>query len=157
MHGESQANRLASLMQKHQNIPAYELALPLVTVQSSALDSINTDDILMLKQKRFECILLNNDTIVAETILIKEHNRYVMEVMALHKRKLGKTQRKAHEILKLSFGKVYSRSLEIGQKIELAQIDLYSVILLHINKKIAEASLIEVDGEIALKIDKVIK
>jgi len=75
MHGESQANRLASLMQKHHTVPSYELALPLVTVRSSSLDTLKVDDVLLVKQKKLECILLNNDIIYAEIILTKETNR----------------------------------------------------------------------------------
>jgi hypothetical protein len=157
MHGESQANRLASLMQKHHTVPSYELVLPLVTVRSSSLDTLKVDDVLLVKQKKLECILLNNDIIYAEIILVKESNRYVMKVVALPKRKVSKTRRKAHEVLKLSFGEVHSRILEVGHTIELAQIDLQKVTLLRKNKKIAEASLINSDGEIALQIDKVIE
>jgi ribosomal protein L17 len=157
MHGESQATRLASLMQKHHTLPSYELALPLVTVLSSRLDSLKIEDILLLKQKRFTCILINNDTIFAEMILAKEHNRYVMKVVDLAKRKMPKTRRKLHDVLKLSFGNVYCSALQIGEVIEVSHIDLLRVQLVRKNKNIAEAFLLNVDGELALQIDKVIE
>ena len=156
MHGETQANRLASLMQNHKSVPSYELSLPLVTVRSSSLASLKAEEVLLIKQKKLECILLNNDTIVADVIVEKSQNRYVLKVRSLHKRKLPETQRKAHEVLKLSFGEVQSRILEVGHTIELTQIDLHKVILMRKNKIIAEASLITVDEEIAVQIDKVI-
>ena len=120
MHGKSQANHLASLMQKHHCVSSYELTLPFVTVKSLSLDRLKVDDILLLRQKIFKCILLKNNTIVAEMMLLKKNNRYVLSVVTLVKRKISKTRRKSYEVLKLSLGEVYSRILEVDHTIELS-------------------------------------
>jgi len=157
MHGESQANRLASLMQKHQSLPSYELALPLVTVPSSNLDNLEVDDVLLLGLEVFECILLNNDILYANVIPVHEKRRVMMKVLDIVNRKVSKTQRKEHEVLKLSFGTVQSRSVEVGHTIDVSQMDLETVSLMRKKKKIATASLVNVDGKMAVKIGKVEK
>ena len=157
MHGETQANRLASLMQKHKSLPSYELALPLVTVQSSSLDNLEVDDVLLLRLEVFECILLNNDILYANVIPVHEKRRVMIKVLDMVNRKVLKTQRKEHEVLKLSFGTVQSRILEAGHMIDVSHMDLETVSLMRKKKKIATASLVNVDGKIAVKIDKVEK
>lgn len=154
MHKETQANRLASLMQKHKSLPSYELALPLVTVRSSSLDNLEVDDVLLLRLEVFECILLNNDILYANVIPVHEKRRVMIKVLDMIHRKVSKTQRKEHEVLKLSFGTVHSRSLEVGHRIDVSQMDLEKVFLMRKEKQIATASLINVDGKMAVKIDK---
>ena len=157
MHGETQANRLASLMQKHKSLPSYELALPLVTVQSSSLDNLEVDDVLLLRLDVFECILLNNDILYANVIPVHEKRRVMIKVLDMVNRKVSKTQRKEHEVLKLSFGTVQSRILEVGHTIDVSQMDLETVSLMRKEKQIATASLVNVDGKMAVKVDKVEK
>ena len=157
MHGETQANRLASLMQKHKSLPSYELALPLVTVQSSSLDNLEVDDVLLLRLDVFECILLNNDILYANVIPVHEKRRVMIKVLDMVNRKVLKTQRKEHEVLKLSFGTVQSRILEVGHTVDVSQMDLETVSLMRKKKKIATASLVNVDGKMAVQIDKVEK
>ena len=157
MHGETQANRLASLMQKHKSLPSYELALPLVTVQSSSLDNLEVDDILLLRLDVFECILLNNDILYANVIPVHEKRRVMIKVLDMVNRKVSKTQRKEHEVLKLSFGTVQSRILEVGHTVDVSHMDLETVSLMRKKKKIATASLVNVDGKMAVQIDKVEK
>ena len=157
MHGETQANRLASLMQKHKSLPSYELALPLVTVQSSSLDNLEVDDVLLLRLDVFECILLNNDILYANVIPVHEKRRVMIKVLDMVNRKVLKTQRKEHEVLKLSFGTVQSRILEVGHTVDVSQMDLETVFLMRKEKQIATASLVNVDGKMAVKVDKVEK
>jgi len=157
MHGETQANRLASLMQKHKSLPSYELALPLVTVLSSSLDNLEVDDVLLLRLDVFECILLNDDILYANVIPVHEKRRVMIKVLDMVNRKVSKTQRKEHEVLKLSFGTVQSRILEVGHTVDVSHMDLETVSLMRKKKKIATASLVNVDGKMAVKIDKVEK
>ena len=157
MHGENQANRLASLIKKHHSVPTYELALPLVLVKSSRLDALKKDDILLLKQKHLEYILLNNDTILAKATPMVVAHRYIIRITALVQSKLAKSQKHTHEVLKLSCGELCSRIIEVGHTIELAGIEMQSVTLVRKGKEIAKASLHNVHGEIAVQIDKVIQ
>jgi len=157
MHRETQANRLASLVQKYKSLPDYELALPLVVVQSSSLDNLEVDDVLLLRLDAFECVLLKNDILYAKVIPVHKKRRVVMRVLDMANKKVSKTERKEHEVLKLSFGTVQSRILEAGDTVDLSQMDLETVSLMRKKRKIATASLVNVDGKIAVQVDKVEK
>ena len=157
MHGETQANRLSELMQRKSHLPSYELALPLVTVRSSDLEKLALDDVLLLGLDSLECILLDNGTICANVILVKENNRHMIKIIKVYKVAVKPNDSKKYEIIKLSLGMVQSRTLILGHTIDIAQINLEHIALIHKDKKIATASLINNNGELAVKIDKVKK
>jgi len=157
MHGETQANRLSKLMQKKGHLPNYELALPLVTVRSSYLEKLVLGDVLLLRLKHLKCILLDNGTICANVILVKHNNRHAMKIVTSTETKLKPVNSKKYEEIKLLLGTVHSRTLTIGHMIDITQINLKRVALIAKDNKIATASLVNVDGEIAVKIDKVKK
>jgi hypothetical protein len=156
MNGKTQANRLSELMQKKGHLPSYELALPLVTVRSSSLKKLASEDVLLLGLKRLECVLIQEGRLCASVVLIKQNKRYVLEV--IEEKEVVKTyESKKYENIKLSFGIIQSRIISVGHTIDLAQINVKNVSLVLHEKKIATASLINVDGEIAVQIDKVEK
>lgn len=154
MHGETQANRLAQLIQKQGNLPHYELALPLVTVRSSSLKKLDVNSVLLLGLSDLECVLMDENLICATVILIKLPYGYAMQVLDVEKEPIVQHDNKKSEMIKLSFGKIQSRTLDIGHTINVSQVNLEKVTLVY-KEKIATASLINVDGEIAVKIDKV--
>jgi len=156
MNGETQANRLAQLMQKKGHLPSYELALPLVTVRSSSLKKLVSRDVLLLGLNSLECVLLDRDKICANVVLKKQNKRHVLEVIA-EKDGVIPYDSKKYEALRLSFGMIQSRVISVGHTIDITQINIEKVALLLKEKKIATASLINVDGEIAVQIDKVEK
>jgi len=157
MHGETQANRLAELMQRRGDLPNYELALHLVAVRSSSLKKLDVNDILLLGLNNLEYVLIDNGVICAMTVLIKHNNRYAIEVTDTVKNTIKQYESKKYEMIKLSFGEIQSRTLDVGHTIDMSQVDLEKVTLVRNEKKIATGTLINIDGEIAVKIDKVEK
>jgi hypothetical protein len=157
MNGETQANRLAQLMQKKGHLTSYELALPLVTVRSSSLKNLILGDILILGLNSLECVLLDSADICANVVLVKYNGRYSLKIVEMEKQTPMPNNSKKYETFKLSFGMIQSRTLSVGNMIDITQINLNEVDLLLKEKKIATASLINVDDEIAVKIDKVEK
>jgi len=153
MNGETQANRLAQLMQKKGSLPSYTLALPSVSVRSSSLKKLESGDILLLGLNSLECVLIDSDKVCASLVLTKQNNRHGMQIIEIEPIKTNDS--KKYENIKLIFGNVQSRTLTVGHMIDIAQICLDKVTLVSQEKKIATASLINVEGEIAVKIDKV--
>ena len=84
-------------------------------------------------------------------------NIHELEIVNLNVDTVCPLDSKKYDTLKLSFGTVQSKVLEVGETIDITHIDLGYVTLLSENKKLAEGSLINVDNEIAIKIEKVIK
>ena len=156
MNGKTQANRLSELMQKKGHLPTYELALPLVTVQSSSLKELSSEDVLLLGLNRLVCVLIKDNNVCANVVLKKQNKRHILEVIEVKDRAIPYDSKK-YEKLKLSFGMIQSRVISVGHTIDMAQINIKKVALLLKEKKIATASLINVDGEIAVQIDKVEK
>ena len=156
MNGKTQANRLSELMQKNGHLPSYELALPLVTVRSSSLKKLASEDVLLLGLCRLECVLIQDGIVCANVVLNKQNKRYVLEVVEENK-VIKHNDSKKYGNIKLSFGMIQSRVISVGHTIDLSQINVNNVSLVLNEKKIATASLINVDGEIAVKIDKVEK
>jgi len=157
MKGETQALHLARIMQKHKLYPEYELALPLVKVKKNNLKKLTPGDILLLGLDRLELILLLEECICAKVLISEAQNSFKIKIENLVDHTEISNDSKKYEILKCSFGMLQSRKLEVGHKIDIAQLDLEEVTLFTEGKKRAEAKLVKVDDEIAIQIIKVNK
>jgi hypothetical protein len=155
MKHETQALHLAKMMQKHTSYPTYELTLPLVTVRSNKLKKLSVDDILLIGIDTLEFLLVDGDTICANTRLKSMENTHGAEIVYLHKDTIRQVDSKKYKVLKISFGTVQSKALEIGSRIDITHVDLEKVTLVSEDKMIAEGSLVNVDEEIAIQIKKV--
>lgn len=157
MKSETQAFHLAKMMQDHTHYPKYELALPLVSIRSKNLKKLSLDDVLLLGLNVLEFVLMDAESMCANVVLKDMENIHELEIIHLDEDTVYPVDSKKYDTLKLSFGTVQSKVLEVGETIDITHIDLGYVTLLSENKKLAEGSLINVDNEIAIKIEKVIK
>ena len=157
MKGETQALHLAKMMKNYIHTVPYELALPLVTVRSSKLKKLSVKNILLLDLKVLEFILIEGDTICADLRLKNRDGSYVSEIIQLQQKTIPAYDSNKYETIKLSFGECQMKSLEVGNNLDLAQFDLEKIMLMRGDKKIAEGSLVNIDNEIAVKINKVIQ
>ena len=157
MKSETQAFHLAKMMQDHTHYPKYELALPLVSVRSKNLKKLSLDDVLLLGLNVLEFVLMDAESMCATVVLKDMENIHELEIIHLDEDTVYPVDSKKYDTLKLSFGTVQSKVLEVGETIDITHIDLVYETLLSENKKLAEGSLINVDNEIAIKIEKVIK
>ena len=155
MKHETQALHLAKMMQKHTSYPTYELTLPLVTVRSNKLKKLSVDDVLLIGFDRLEFLLLDGDTICANTRLKPMGNSRGSEIIHLTEDTIKQSDSKKYEIIKISFGTVQSKALELGSTIDITHVDLEKVSLVLDGKTIADGSLVNVDDEIAIQIKKV--
>jgi hypothetical protein len=100
---------------------------------------------------------MDGDKVCANVVLTKQNNRHGMQIIESAKETLKSTDSKKYENVKLIFGNIQSRTLTVGHMIDITQINLEKVTLVSQERKIATASLINVDSEIAVKIEKVEK
>ena len=152
---ETQALRLTQMVQKHAAHKSYELALPLVEVRNDKLKKLSVGDVFLLGLESLELILVDEEAIYARVILKKLRSNHYLELIEVKKEQVDKAKRKKFAKLRFSCGEVKIQTLKVGHNIEIAQIDLENVNLVLDNKYVAVGSLISVDDEIAVKIDKV--
>jgi len=155
MKHETQALHLAKMMQKHTCYPTYELTLPLVTVRSNKLKKLSVGDVLLTGFDRLEFLLLDGDTICANTQLKSMKNTHGAEIVYLSKDTIKQSDSKKYKTLKISFATVQSKALELGSTIDITHVDLGKVSLVSDGKTIADGSLVNVDDEMAIQIKKV--
>jgi hypothetical protein len=155
MKHETQALHLAEMMQKHVSYPTYELTLPLVKVRNNKLKKLNENDLLLTGIDRLELLLMNGNTIYATIRLRMMKNAHGTEIVHVAEDTIEQSDSKKYKILKISFGTVQSKALEIGSTIDITHVDLEKVTLVSEGKMIAEGSLVNVDEEIAIQIKKV--
>ena len=152
---ETQAVRLAKMVQRHGTHKSYLLALPLVTVQSDTLKKLSVGDVFLLGLESLELILIDKETIYARVVLKKLRSKHYLELIELKEEQSTSSKRKKHVNLCFSCGEVKIQTLKVGHTIEMTQVDLAHINVVLENKNIAVGSLISVDNEIAVKIDKV--
>lgn len=157
MKSETQAFGLFEMMQNHTCYLAYELVLPLVMVRSSKLKKLSVNDIVLTGFDTLEFLLIEGDTIRAHLVLKYIDDKYRIEIIDLAQEKCLSSESKRHANIKFSLGTVQIKTLEVGQGIDVAQLDMENINLVLENKNIAKCSLVCVDNEIAVKIDKVLE
>ena len=152
---ETQAVRLAKMVQKHGTHKSYELALPLVEFQSDKLKKLSEGDVFLLGLDSLGLILMYGETIYGRVALKKLRSKYYLELIELKEALVSSSNRKKFVNLRFSCGEVKIQTLKVGHTIEMAQVYLDKINLMLGNKQLAVGSLISVDDEIAVKIDKV--
>ena len=155
MKSETQALHLARMMQKHTRYPSYDLAFSPIMIRSKSLKKLSVDDVLLIGLDTLELVLVDGDTICANVRLKQTENIHVTEIVSLGKDTIKQTDSKKYKILKVSFGTVKSKALELGSKIDITHVDFKKVNLVSGGQMIAEGSLVNVDDEMAIQIKKV--
>ncbi len=157
MRGETQAIHLAKIMQKHKLYPEYELILPFVQVKKNSLKRLSSGDVLLVGLDCLKMALLEEGTVCANVVIDKSENSRKLRIIQLSSGMIKEADNKKYEIVKISFGIIQSRTLEIGHKIGLTSLNLKEITLVVEGKNIAKGSLVNVDEEIAVQIDEVRK
>jgi flagellar motor switch/type III secretory pathway protein FliN len=155
MKSETQAYHLAKMMLEQTRYPRYELSLPLVLVRSNKLKKLAVDDVLLLGLGVLEFVLMDGERSCAKLQLRQSENNHELEITDVPNEPVEQLDSKKYKILKLSFGTVQSKVLEVGHRVDITQLDLMKVTLVQEGKTIAEGSLANVDEEIAIQIKKV--
>jgi len=157
MKRETQAQRLAEMVQNQIQYPAYELALPLVEVRRSKLKKLSVGDVLLTGFDRFEFVLIEGKGVCARTVFGYAGNIPKIEIAEVFEEIVEYSDNKKYSILQCSFGIVKSKVLALKHVIDIAHIDLEQLTLSSEGKAIAQGILVNVDEEIAIQIKKVIR
>jgi flagellar motor switch protein FliM len=154
MKVKTQADRLEKLMQKHQIYDKYTLALPLIEVKSSTLQKLKEGDILLLGLKSLVLVLLEGSKVCADLLPLGIHGNN-FEVTAVQESYESIESSPKHQMLILALDEIQRKRLNVGEIIKIEDISFDEIEILVNDKKIAEGSLVNVDGKIALQINKV--
>jgi len=158
MKHENQALRLAQMMQNRVTaFPSYELALPLVEVGHSKLKKLSVDDVVLLGCDDLEFVLIENENICAQLAVKVIGESCCLEIISIDKQPIITSYSKKYQTIKISLGKLQSRKLDVGYRIDIIQSSLQDVTVIVEGNNYASGSLINVDEELAVKIDKVEK
>ena len=158
MKHENQALRLAQMMQNRVTVlPSYELALPLIKVGHSKLKKLSVDDVVLLGCDDLVFLLIENENICAQLALKVIGDSCCLEILNIDKQPIISNNSKKYQTIKISLGKLQSRKLDVGYRIDITQRSLQDVTLIVEGNTYASGSLINVDEELAVKIDKVEK
>ena len=155
MKAENQALKLEKLMQRHQRYPEYELCFSPVAVKKSALKKLTAGDLLLLGLERMEMLLLSKNDGCAKVVLSSYDKSMTIQIVEAIENTPESSDSKKYKKLKISFGSLQSRVLDVGHKVEITQIDTEEVKLYMEEKLLAKGRLVTVDDEIAVEIKEV--
>ena len=158
MEDNNQALRLAKMMQnKVKTYRSYELALPYVELGRSKLKKLSVGDVLLLGIDDLMFVLIENENICATVVLEMIDESCYLKIINSDEYTIKSTDSKKYQTLKISLGYLQSRKLDVGYRIDITQRSLQDVTLIVEGRTYASGSLINVDEELAVKIDKVEK
>ena len=156
MKDETQSLHLQKMMKKHKVNPEYTLVLPLMAVKKKSLKKLERGDVLLLGLERLELALMKDDLFCARVGVDSSAGSLKLEIISLDKADVNTNDSKKYEKLFCAFGKLQSRKLEVGHKVEISAKEMETVELFTGEKKLATASLVSVDSEIAIEIKEVV-
>ncbi len=157
MKGETQAIHLEKMMQKHKLYPEYELALSPIEVKKNSIKKLTKGEVFLLGLDSLNLILIEEGEICANAVIKKSENSSKLKIIQLKRSTIEQGDSKKYETIKISFGMIQVRKLEIGHTIGITSLNLQEVTLVVDDENIAKGSLVNVDEEIALQIDEVIR
>jgi len=156
MKAKMQSLHLQEMMQKHRRHPEYDLVLPTFLLKKKNFSAMKKNDVLLLGLAQLDLSLTQEGTFCAKVILDAQGETMKLKISSLKEESVDTNHSKKYENISCSFGKIQSRQIEVGHKVEISAVDLEHVSLTVEKKKVAEAVLVMVDEEIALKITEVI-
>lgn len=151
MKHKTQAVGLLHMVQAHSVYDTYTMALPLVWVSKKRFKALDAEDVVLLGLDRFKGVLVKDGMLCADAIL-GVHGLQITQVM---QEALDLGEGKKHIAMMFVCATVKLNRLEAGQIIEVADLELVDVIAK--GKTIAKGSLVCVNNEIAVKINKVLR
>ena len=157
MKAKMQSLHLQQMMQKHKRHPEYDLALSPFHLKKKDISALKEDDVLLLGLDNLALCLYKEGTFCANVALDHAEERVKVEIKSLEELSGKVPSSKKYENILATFGKIQSRQMEAGHKIEISMLELQEVTLTVNSKKVAKAALVAVDEEIALKITEVYK
>ncbi len=157
MKGETQAIHLEKMMQKHKLYPEYELALSPIEVKKNSIKKLTKGEVFLLGLDSLNLILIEEGEICANAVIKKSENSSKLKIIQLKRSTIEQGDSKKYETIKISFGMIQVRKLEIGHTIGITSLNLQEVTLVVDDENIAKGSLVNVDEEIAVQIDEVIR
>ena len=80
MQGDTQANHLAKRILECTNYPSYELALPYVKMDTTYIEELEKDDVLLLNQQALEFIFVQKGRVKAKGVLKMLNAMFVCEI-----------------------------------------------------------------------------
>ena len=157
MRGDTQATHLERMMCTHPLFQSYELTLYPVAVKRSSLKKIAKGDILLLGLESMEFLVWQESTIVATGHLLYCERSISIDSSVLPVNMTKLYENKKYEIVKCSFGQIYSKKLTKHRKLDVSPLDLARVTLKSDSKNIAHGRLVNINGQISVEIIKVEK
>lgn len=149
----TQALRLQEMMKRQQRLPDYTLSLYPVEVKKRSFERLEKGDLVLLESKRLTLYLCRDETIDASCSVISQDGLRKIEVTDLIKKPEKKSDSKKYKILFPVLAQLPGRKIEPGTVIDISDIDISQVTLLHEGKSIAAGHLVIFEDEIAIMID----
>ena len=154
MRAETQADRLERLFNARKVYPEYRLTFGPFEIKKSALKSLETGDVFLLGASTQELVLLRESTVCARVMLEESAKGIRIRVISTLRESL-KNDTKKYQRVEVVLGLLQSRKLELDHTIEAKDIRLDRLDIVVNGEKIAQGSLVKIDGETAVQIDKV--
>ena len=155
MKAKMQSLHLQEMMQKHKHHPEYDLVLPTFLLKKKNFASMKKNDLLLIGLNHLDLALYQEGAFCAKVLLDSHGETMKLKIASLEEEPSSTTNSKKYESILSSFGKIQSRQLEVGHKVEISVVDLQHVSLYVKQTEVAKATLVMVDEEIALKITEV--
>ena len=152
MKVETQASRLERMMRQKRKEQLCEVALPPVQLKSSMLRRLEKGDLLLLGMERFEIVFVKEGSVFAKGELLNLGSECRAEYLE-EPEKIEHT--KKYETLLPLLGSMELERVRQDERVDISGLTLTNITLKRGSDSVAKGELVECDGTIAVKIEKV--
>lgn len=152
MERKTQAERLKEMMKRHHHIRSYECSLPLMVLRKTKLEKLRVGDLLLTGCKTLELLLQDEKDIYMTAHFDSLQKVEIVGTTAVFRKE---SIEEKDTVVKFSFGTLPLEELQKGSRVDLSALNLDKMILKVDKRAVAQGHLVNVNGTIAVAIDKI--
>ena len=143
-------------MQKYKRYPEYDLTLAPFLLKKKTLKKLSKKDVLLLGLNSLDLYLMQGGVFYAKLAFEQYAETLKLNIVSLKVNTDMAYDSKKYEILYPSLGKVQSRQISLGHKVEISTQDVSDVTLFSEQGKVVKGRLVIVEDELAIAITEVV-
>ena len=155
---DTQMKRLVEMMRSQQVSPRLDIYMPSLQIKKKHLDSLSKGDILPLNSRELRVEIVDDSHVLAQGIygLYKDRRSILIEDLSMER--VDRSDKKNYRIVKVHLGTIERAKYDRGKIVRLESDDKFDASLyMDDDRLLARAVLVQIDGEMALEIEEIVR
>ncbi len=155
---DTQMKRLIEMMGSQQISPRLDVYLPSLQIKKKHLNTLSKGDILPLNSRELKVEIADDSHVLAQGIYGIYQDRRSVLIEDLSMERVDRSDRKSYRIVKVHLGTIERDKYDRDKIVKLETDEKFDASLyMDDDKLLARAFLVQIDGEMALEIEEIVR